>query len=69
MRTVIAVTTCVLAGRPALAWACSTCAASAYGDRTFSWAFLSLMATPFVVAGVIGGIILHVYRRHHEPDR
>ncbi len=69
MRAVVAVTACALAGWPARVWACATCAASAYGDRTFSWAFLGLMAAPFVVAGVIGGVIFHAYRRQHEPDR
>lgn len=49
--------------RPGAALACATCAASAFGDRTFNWAFLALMAMPFVVAGVIGAIIIHGYRR------
>jgi hypothetical protein len=69
MRAVAAVTTCALAGWPVRAWACATRAASAYGDRTFSWAFLALMAAPFVVTGVIGGVIFNAYRRQHEPDR
>ena len=58
-----------LAALPSDALACATCAASAYGDRTFNWAFLGLMAAPFVVAGVIGGVIFHAYRRGHEPGR
>lgn len=58
-----------LAALPADALACASCAASAYGDRTFNWAFVGLMAAPFVVAGVIGGVIFHAYRRGHEPGR
>jgi hypothetical protein len=54
---------------PAPVLACATCAASAYGDRTFNWAYLSLLVSPFLVAGIIGGIIVHAYRRRHEPGR
>jgi hypothetical protein len=51
---------------PDAARACATCVASAFGDRTFNWAFLALMIMPFVVAGVIGSIIVYAYRRGHE---
>jgi hypothetical protein len=40
---------------PQAAWACATCVASAYGDRTFNWAFLGLILMPFVVASGIAG--------------
>jgi hypothetical protein len=56
-------------GSPLEALACATCVSSAFGDRTFNWAFLGLMAAPFVVAGVVGGIIFHAFRRTHEPGR
>ncbi len=70
MRTVVPpFVLCALAALPGEALACATCAASAFGDRTFNWAFVGLMAAPFVVAGVIGGVIFHAYRRRHEPGR
>ena len=70
MRTVVpAFVVCALAALPGEALACAACAASAFGDRTFNWAFLGLMAAPFLVAGVIGGVIFHAYRRRHEPGR
>ncbi len=69
MRTVVVATACALASWPSRALACASCAASAYGDRTFNWVFVSLMAAPFIVAGVIGGVLFHAYRRKHEPDR
>ncbi len=56
----------VVASWPEMVEACATCATSAFGDRTFNWAFLGLMAMPFVVAGVIGGVIVYAYRRGHE---
>jgi ethanolamine transporter EutH len=37
--------------------ACATCLDTAFGDRGFNAALLALMATPFVVAAVIGGVI------------
>ena len=60
---------------PASAEACATCIASAYGDRTFNWAFLSLLLVPFVVAAGIGTVLFFSYRRsaagspalHDEP--
>ena len=70
MRTgALALVLCAVATPPGEALACATCAASAFGDRTFNWAFLGLMAAPFVVAGVIGGVIFHAYRRRYEPGR
>jgi hypothetical protein len=57
----------LVAAWPEALQACATCATSAFGDRTFNWAFLGLMAMPFVVAGVIGGVIVYAHRRGHEP--
>jgi hypothetical protein len=51
---------------PGLAWACPTCIASAYGDRTFNWAYLGLLLTPLVVAVVIGGVLAAVHHRSKE---
>ena len=61
---------------PAVAEACATCIASAYGDRTFNWAILSLLLVPFAVATGIGATLLVAYRRsaaefpprREEPD-
>ena len=56
--------TLALALVPAAAEACATCIASAYGDRTFNWAFLSLLLVPFVVGAGIGTVLLVSYRRN-----
>jgi hypothetical protein len=42
---------------PAVAAACAACVSSAYGDRTFNWAYGGLLLTPFVVAVVVGGVL------------
>jgi hypothetical protein len=46
---------------PDVASACATCLATAYGDRTYNWAFLGLVLMPFLVVGTIGGILLYRY--------
>jgi len=55
----LAVLALVLA--PSAAWACATCVSSAYGDRTFNWAFLGLILMPFVVATGIAGVFATRY--------
>jgi hypothetical protein len=40
---------------------------SAYGDRTFNWAFLGLLLMPFVVAAGIGGALFVRYRVLRAP--
>jgi len=57
---------------PCAAWACATCVASAYGDRTFNWAFLGLILMPFVVGFGIAGVFAARYYaprgwRSHSP--
>jgi hypothetical protein len=42
---------------PAPAWACTWCVSSAFGDRTFNWPYLGLIVAPFLVAGVIAGVL------------
>jgi hypothetical protein len=42
---------------PGIAAACATCVSSAYGDRTFNWAYGGLLIAPFVVALVVGGVL------------
>lgn len=59
---------------PCAAWACATCVASAYGDRTFNWAFLGLILMPFVVGFGIAGVFAARYYapggwRSHSPDQ
>ncbi len=46
---------------PRAAFACATCVASAYGDRTFNWAFLGLILMPFVVGVGIAGVFAARY--------
>ena len=47
---------------PGAAWACATCVAGAYGDRTFNWAFLGLLLMPFVVGLGVAGVLVWRYR-------
>jgi hypothetical protein len=42
---------------PGVAAACASCVASAYGDRTFNWAYGGLMLAPFLVLGVVGAVL------------
>lgn len=48
---------------PETALACATCAWSPFGDRSYNWAFLGLLVLPFVVVGVVGGLIVREVRR------
>jgi hypothetical protein len=52
-----------LALLPDVALACASCLGSAWGDRTYNWAFLGLLLMPFVVAGGLGGVIVLLLRR------
>jgi hypothetical protein len=45
------------ASAPRVAAACAACVSSAYGDRTFNWAYGGLMIAPFLVAIVIVGVL------------
>lgn len=36
---------------------CATCISSAWGDRTFNWAYVGLLVLPFVVTAVIAGVL------------
>jgi len=52
---------------PGAAWACATCVAYAYGDRTFNWAFLGLILMPFAVAlGIAAVLAARYYAAHRE---
>jgi len=53
---------------PRPVWACATCVASAYGDRTFNWAFLGLILMPFVVGGGIAVVLASRYYAHRHGD-
>jgi len=48
---------------PAVALACPGCLSSAYGDRTFNWAFVGLLIMPFLLAAAIGGVLAYAYVR------
>jgi len=48
---------------PETALACASCAWSAFGDRSYNWAFVGMLVLPFVVVGVIGGLIVREVRR------
>jgi len=53
---------------PAIAEACPSCISSAYGDRTFNWAFAILLGMPFVVGGAIAGVFIWLFlRRRSRP--
>jgi hypothetical protein len=54
---------------PRAAWACATCVSSAYGDRTFNWAFLGLILMPFVVGAGIAGVLAARYYLPHRRRR
>jgi hypothetical protein len=42
---------------PEAALACPTCVSSAFGDRTFNWAYLALILMPFALTAVVGGLL------------
>ena len=42
---------------PELAAACPTCVSSAFGDRSFNWAYLGLIVMPFALTAVVGVIV------------
>jgi hypothetical protein len=42
---------------PALAAACATCVSSAFGDRSYNWAYLGLILMPFALTAVVGVIV------------
>ena len=52
---------------PEEAAACASCVWSAFGDQTYNWAFLGLMILPFVVVGVIGGVLFYHSRGAKNP--
>lgn len=56
-----------LAAAFAVAEACATCIASAYGDRTYNPAFWGLLGMPFAVAAVIGGVLVYAHRHRRDP--
>jgi hypothetical protein len=37
--------------------ACVGCVSSAFGDRTFGWAYLTLVVAPFVVVAAIAAVL------------
>lgn len=59
----------VLLLAPRAAWACATCVSSAYGDRTFNWAFVGLILMPFVVGSGIAGVFAARYYAPYGRSR
>jgi hypothetical protein len=57
----------VLLLAPRAASACAFCAASAYGDRTFNWAFLGLILMPFAVGVGIASVFAARYYAPSSP--
>ena len=56
MRWVLAAALVVLV--PDIAAACPTCVSSAFGDRTYNWAYLGLLLMPFALTAVVGAIVV-----------
>ena len=44
---------------PAIALACPTCVSSAFGDRTFNWPYIALIAMPFAITGTVGVVLAY----------
>jgi hypothetical protein len=42
---------------PEIAAACAACVSSAYGDRTYNWAYGGLLIAPFLLALVVGAVL------------
>jgi hypothetical protein len=66
MTAAVAVGLLVLAA-PAVAWACPGCVSSAFGDRTYGWPYLSLLAAPFAIGSGIAGVMAYYYWRPRRP--
>ena len=58
----------VVALAPEIASACASCAWSGFGDRSYNWAFVGLLALPFAIVGVVGGLIMAQVRRASAAD-
>jgi hypothetical protein len=60
---------------PDVAAACAACVSSAYGDRTFNWAYGALLIAPFLVAVIVGVMLAWSsgyrirWRRRSSPAR
>jgi len=64
-------TVVVTLGGARVAEACATCIASPFGDRTYNWAYLGLIATPFVLGGAIAVVLTGCWlaARRERPER
>ena len=56
-RTLLGLLVALATLAPQLAAACASCVVSAYGDRSFNWAYLMLLVLPFGVLCAIAGIL------------
>jgi len=66
---IAALVTLILTLAPAVALGCPGCLSTAYGDRTFNWAFVGLLLMPFLLAAAIGGLLACVYFRSRSRRR
>ena len=53
---------------PTVAEACAVCVDSAYGDRSFNWAFVLFMLAPFVVAATLAGVLAWLHGTGRDSD-
>jgi hypothetical protein len=53
---------------PRNAMACATCVSSAFGDQTYNWPYFGLILMPFLVTGVVGGVLYHYRGARRSPD-
>lgn len=52
-----------------VALACPSCISSAWGDRSYNWAFFGLLLMPFAVAIGIGVVLACASRRRADARR
>lgn len=57
-----------LALLPGPAQACAVCLDSAFGNRSFNWAFVGLMLAPFAVAAALAGVLACCLPRRRDDD-
>jgi hypothetical protein len=60
---------CALLAAPTAAAACTACLSSAFGDQTYTWAYLGLLLAPFGVAATIGAVFAGCYLARRRRER
>jgi hypothetical protein len=56
-RSMLAILTLIVPLAPRTALGCAACVSSAYGDRSFTWAYGGLLLAPFLVLVVIAAAL------------